>query len=36
LPHADFKQLADCGHLPMFEQEAAFVQAVMQFCESSQ
>jgi len=32
LPQAELKLIRDCGHLPMFEQEAEFVEAVAQFC----
>jgi pimeloyl-ACP methyl ester carboxylesterase len=32
LPQAELRLLADCGHLPMFEKEAEFVEAVTQFC----
>jgi pimeloyl-ACP methyl ester carboxylesterase len=33
LPHAQMKQIADCGHLPMFEKEREFVEAIAQFCK---
>jgi pimeloyl-ACP methyl ester carboxylesterase len=33
LPHAELKFIAGCGHLPMFEREREFVDAVMQFCK---
>jgi pimeloyl-ACP methyl ester carboxylesterase len=33
LPHAELKLLADCGHLPMFEREAEFVETVANFCQ---
>jgi pimeloyl-ACP methyl ester carboxylesterase len=32
LPHAELKLIPDCGHLPMFEKEAEFVEAVRRFC----
>lgn len=32
LPKAELKLIPDCGHLPMFEKEAEFVEAVSQFC----
>jgi pimeloyl-ACP methyl ester carboxylesterase len=32
LPHAEWKLIPNCGHLPMFEREAEFVQAVAGFC----
>jgi pimeloyl-ACP methyl ester carboxylesterase len=32
IPHAEFKLINDCGHLPMFEKEAEFVDAIMKFC----
>jgi pimeloyl-ACP methyl ester carboxylesterase len=32
LPQAEFKTIPDCGHLLMFEKEAAFVEAVARFC----
>jgi pimeloyl-ACP methyl ester carboxylesterase len=31
LPHAELKLIADCGHLPMFEKEAEFVDALTRF-----
>jgi pimeloyl-ACP methyl ester carboxylesterase len=31
LPHAELKLIANCGHLPMFEREAEFVEAVARF-----
>lgn len=31
LPHAELKLIPDCGHLPMFEQEDAFVNALTAF-----
>ena len=34
LPQAEVKLLAGCGHLPMFEREAEFVEAVARFCAS--
>jgi pimeloyl-ACP methyl ester carboxylesterase len=33
LPHAELKLIPGCGHLPMFERERDFVEAVMQFCQ---
>jgi len=35
LPHAELKKIPNCGHLPMFEQETDFVQAVSQFVSVS-
>jgi pimeloyl-ACP methyl ester carboxylesterase len=32
LPQAELKRIAGCGHLPMFEKEKEFVDAVMGFC----
>jgi len=32
IPHAEFKLINDCGHLPMFEKEAEFVEAITKFC----
>jgi pimeloyl-ACP methyl ester carboxylesterase len=32
LPHAEWKVIADCGHLGMFEKEAEFVDVVTRFC----
>jgi pimeloyl-ACP methyl ester carboxylesterase len=32
LPQAEMKQIAHCGHLPMFEAESEFVQTVARFC----
>jgi pimeloyl-ACP methyl ester carboxylesterase len=34
LPQAEFKQIPDCGHLPMFEREAEFVEIVGNFCKA--
>jgi pimeloyl-ACP methyl ester carboxylesterase len=31
LPHAELKLIPDCGHLPMFEREAEFVEAIRSF-----
>jgi pimeloyl-ACP methyl ester carboxylesterase len=31
LPQAEFKRIADCGHLPMFEREAEFVETIARF-----
>jgi pimeloyl-ACP methyl ester carboxylesterase len=33
LPRSEFKPIADCGHLPMFEKEAAFVGEIAGFCQ---
>ena len=33
LPHAQLKLIPRCGHMPMFEREADFVETVMMFCE---
>src|SRR6516162_4651894 len=33
IPGAELKLIPDCGHLPMFEREAEFVEAVMKFCQ---
>jgi pimeloyl-ACP methyl ester carboxylesterase len=32
LPQAELKLIPDCGHMPMFEREAAFVETVASFC----
>jgi pimeloyl-ACP methyl ester carboxylesterase len=32
LPHAEVKLIPGCGHLPMFEKENEFVQALVEFC----
>jgi pimeloyl-ACP methyl ester carboxylesterase len=32
-PQAEIKLISDCGHLPMFEQEAAFVKTIVEFCQ---
>src|SRR5262249_40202550 len=34
LPAAEMKVIPDCGHLPMFEKEMEFVDAVARFCQS--
>ncbi len=34
IPHAELKLLPRCGHLPMFEKEAEFVEAVAAFARS--
>ena len=34
LPHAEWKLIANSGHLPMFECEAEFVEAVTRFCQA--
>jgi pimeloyl-ACP methyl ester carboxylesterase len=31
LPHAEFKQIKNCGHLPMFEKESEFVDLLTHF-----
>jgi pimeloyl-ACP methyl ester carboxylesterase len=33
LPHADMKIIKDCGHCLMFEKEAEFVEALLNFCQ---
>jgi pimeloyl-ACP methyl ester carboxylesterase len=33
IPGAQLHLIPDCGHLPMFEREAEFVQAVAKFCQ---
>jgi pimeloyl-ACP methyl ester carboxylesterase len=33
LPHAQWKVIADCGHLPMFEKEQEFVETIAKFCK---
>jgi pimeloyl-ACP methyl ester carboxylesterase len=33
LPQAEMKLIPDCGHLPMFEHEAAFVETIVAFCK---
>ncbi len=33
LPHAEFVKIRQCGHLPMFEREAEFVEVITRFCE---
>ena len=32
LPHAEWKLLPRCGHMPMFECEKEFVETVATFC----
>jgi pimeloyl-ACP methyl ester carboxylesterase len=32
IPGAELKLIKDCGHLPMFEKEAEFVEAITTFC----
>jgi pimeloyl-ACP methyl ester carboxylesterase len=32
IPGAELKRIKDCGHLPMFEKEAEFVEAISAFC----
>jgi pimeloyl-ACP methyl ester carboxylesterase len=34
LDRAEIKLLPNCGHLPMFEQEAAFVETIFRFCKT--
>jgi pimeloyl-ACP methyl ester carboxylesterase len=34
LPQAELKLIPECGHLPMFEREAEFVEAVSRFCDA--
>jgi pimeloyl-ACP methyl ester carboxylesterase len=34
LPRAEMQLIRNCGHLPMFEREAEFVEAVTKFCAS--
>jgi pimeloyl-ACP methyl ester carboxylesterase len=34
LPQAEWKVLPQCGHLPMFERETEFVEAVAQFARA--
>jgi pimeloyl-ACP methyl ester carboxylesterase len=34
LPQAQFRTIADCGHLAMFEKEGEFVEAVTSFCQA--
>ncbi len=34
IPQAELTLIPECGHLPMFEQEHTFVQAVAEFCRS--
>jgi pimeloyl-ACP methyl ester carboxylesterase len=33
IPGAELQLLKDCGHLPMFEKEAEFVDAIARFCQ---
>jgi pimeloyl-ACP methyl ester carboxylesterase len=35
LPHAQMRLIPDCGHMPMFEKEQEFVEAVATFCAES-
>jgi pimeloyl-ACP methyl ester carboxylesterase len=35
IPGAELKLIKDCGHLPMFEKEAEFVEAITTFCLKS-
>lgn len=32
IPHAKLEILPKCGHMPMFEREKEFVEAVLKFC----
>ena len=32
IPHAEMKLIKNCGHLPMFEKEAEFVDTITRFC----
>src|SRR5262249_55252677 len=34
LPHAEWKTIANCGHLPMLERESEFVERVTRFCSA--
>jgi pimeloyl-ACP methyl ester carboxylesterase len=34
LPNAELKLIPNCGHLPMFEAEAAFVDVIRKFCQA--
>jgi pimeloyl-ACP methyl ester carboxylesterase len=33
IPHAEIKIIPNCGHLPMFEKEAEFVETIVRFCQ---
>jgi pimeloyl-ACP methyl ester carboxylesterase len=33
IPHAELRLIKDCGHMPMFEREAEFVQIITEFCQ---
>jgi pimeloyl-ACP methyl ester carboxylesterase len=33
IPHAEMRLIKDCGHMPMFEREAEFVQLITEFCQ---
>lgn len=33
IPQAELKVISNCGHLPMFEREAEFVETVIRFCK---
>ena len=33
IPHSEIKLIPNCGHLPMFEQEAVFVETIVRFCK---
>ena len=32
IPGSELKLIKDCGHMPMFEKEAEFVEAITKFC----
>jgi pimeloyl-ACP methyl ester carboxylesterase len=34
LPQAEWQLIPECGHLPMFERELEFVEAVARFCRA--
>jgi pimeloyl-ACP methyl ester carboxylesterase len=34
IPHAQWKLIKDCGHLPMFEKDAEFVETITKFCQA--
>lgn len=36
LPQAELKLIPNCGHLPMFEREAEFVEVITNFCKADQ
>ena len=35
LPKAELKVIANCGHLPMFERETEFADAITGFCQKT-